>query len=166
MREIRLSFVKKVEILLSYLRLPELNIFQSKFYLYLSHIFLVRCPDKELENIRNKAAIMAAGWNLDLKNDPIATSSYRKHCGTHTFWGYKYGKKVGTMSYVFKGHGGAKLKFGNCYTRGETKVYLNDKFIRSAKSKTKNQISFTHLSFFTAMTWADAFLWLVYHFLI
>ena len=37
---------------------------------------------------------MAAGWNLDLKNDPIATSSYRKHCGTHTFWGYKYGKKV------------------------------------------------------------------------
>ena len=121
-----------------------LSIFQSKFYLYLSHIILVRCPDKKLENIRNKAAIMAAGWNLDLKNDPIATSSYRKHCGTHTFWGYKYGKKVGTMSYVFKGHGGATLKFGNCYTRGETKVYLNDKFIRSAKSKTKNQISFTY----------------------
>ena len=83
---------------------------------------------------------MAAGWNLDLKNDPIATSSYRKHCGTHTFWGYKYGKKVGTMSYVFKGHGEATLKFGNCYTRGETKVYLNDKRIGSAKSKTKNEI--------------------------
>ena len=64
--------------------------FQSKFYLYLSHIFLVRCPDKELENVRNKADIMAAGWNLNLKNDPIATSRYRKHCGTDKFWGYKY----------------------------------------------------------------------------
>ena len=114
------------------------NIFQSKFYLSLSHIFLAGCPDRELENVRNKAEIMAAGWNLDL--DSRYRHRYIKHCGTDTFWGYEYGSAVGTMSYVFKGHGRATLKFGNCYTYGVTKVYLNDKRIGSAKSKTKNEI--------------------------
>ena len=114
------------------------NIFQSKFYLSLSHIFLAGCPDRELENVRNKAEIMAAGWNLDL--DSRYRHRYIKHCGTDTFWGYEYGSAVGTMSYVFKGHGRATLKFGNCYNYGVTKVYLNDKRIGSAKSKTKNEI--------------------------
>ena len=120
------------------------SIFQSNFYLYFSQIVLVRCPDKKLQNVRNKAEIMAAGWNLDLKNDPIATSRYRKFCGTDTFWGYKHGQPVGKMSYVFKGHGGATLKFGNCWRRGVTKVYLNDKLIGSAKSKRQDEINLTY----------------------
>ena len=67
-----------------------------------------------------------AGWNLKyLDVHPIATSKATRWCGADSFWGYNYGRKVGKITYIFKGDGEAKLNFGNCFTKGTAKVYLN-----------------------------------------
>ena len=86
-----------------------------------------------------------AGWNLKkLDVHPIATSKFNRWCGSDTFWGYNYGRKVGRISYIFKGDGEARLNFGNCFTKGTAKVYLNGNKIGLAKRKENKQIKFAY----------------------
>ena len=111
----------------------------------LSSIFLDPCPDQGLENVRNRTEMSLAGWNLKyLDVHPIATSKATRWCGADTFWGYNYGRKVGKITYIFKGDGEARLNFGNCFTKGTAKVYLNKNEIGSANMKEKKQINFAY----------------------
>ena len=113
---------------------------------------LVRCPDQGLENVKNMEEMISAGWNLkDIELDPIKKSKYTKYCGTETFWGYKYGKPVGKITYNFKGDGKATLKFGNCYKRGRANVYLNKTFLASTTRYENKTIHFEYKSGDTLM---------------
>ena len=107
--------------------------------------FLDPCPDQGLENVRNRTEMSLAGWNLnELDVHPIATSKYNRWCGADTFWGYNYGRKVGRITYIFKGDGEAQLNFGNCYTMGTAEVYLNKNKIGSVKTKENKEINFAY----------------------
>ena len=107
--------------------------------------FLDRCPDKDLENVKTRTEMRLAGWNLnDVHTTTTASSKASRTCGVDTFWGYTYGKPVGKISYIFKGDGKATLDFGNCHTKGTTKVYLNKNRIGSATRIENKQINFTY----------------------
>ena len=87
--------------------------------------------------------MILAGWDLKgIKDHPNAR--FEGRCGTETFWGYKYGNPVGKISYPFKGDGEAMLKFGNCYEKGRTKVYLNKDLIASTTIKRNITIGFEY----------------------
>ena len=55
------------------------------------------------------------------------------------------------ISYIFKGDGKATLNFGNCHTKGKTKVYLNNDLISSATKMENKQIDFTYTAGDTLM---------------
>ena len=78
-----------------------------------------------------------AGWSLDLgyweNNHDCCTSKCRRG---NNWFGFDHGAGVGTISTVLPGYGEATLDFGNCWDRGEVKVYLNDKIIASAQTNT------------------------------
>ena len=86
-----------------------------------------------------------AGWNLNGVRTTIEERGKgTRICGLDTFWGYNYGNDVGKISYIFKGDGKATLDFGNCHTKGTTKVYLNKDRIGSATRIENKQINFTY----------------------
>ena len=85
--------------------------------------------------------MISAGWNLnDIEDDPVKIARWNKYCKTETFWGYKYGPAVGKISYIFKGDGKASLEFGNCFTRGMAKVYLNKDLIASTRGENTEKV--------------------------
>ena len=73
----------------------------------------------------------SSGWVVDVNNADTVRSNgiYNNLCGSSTFWGYKLGFPVGRVTTTFKGSGKATLSFGECWIKGTTKVYLNDKQI-------------------------------------
>ena len=127
--------------LVSY-NLPQINPYSS----YIVDVYLLdRCPDQGLENVKNTEEMISAGWKLkDIEVDPIKKSKYTRYCGTETFWGYKYGKPVGKITYSFKGDGKATLKFGNCYKGGRANVYLNKTFLASTTRYENKTIHFDY----------------------
>ena len=76
----------------------------------------------------------SAGWILDV--DPDQTR-YISYCGSSTFWGYKYGYPIGRISATFRGYGHGSISFGNCWTKGNTNVYLNNQLIGTAAANQK-----------------------------
>ena len=79
--------------------------------------------------------MQANGWTFHAKPNS-ETKRNSAMCGTETWFGYKYGKKVGYVWKTFRENGTATLKFGNCYPRGVVIVYLNDIEISRATSST------------------------------
>ena len=79
----------------------------------------------------------SSGWVIDVNNADNAKNNgiYQKLCGTSTFWGYKFGGPVGRVTAVFRGSGKASLSFGECWFRGTTKVYLNNRQIGIATTR-------------------------------
>ena len=118
----------------------------NPYSVYIVDVYLLdRCPDQGLENVKNMEEMVSAGWNLkDIEVDPIKKSKYTRYCGTETFWGYKYGKPVGKITYSFKGDGKATLKFGNCYKGGRAKVYLNKNLLDSTTRYKNKTIHFEY----------------------
>ena len=88
------------------------------------------CVDHGLQNVRNRNDMAAGGWII---NAPHQDNTYAAGCGGYnTFWGYTGGAPVGYVEATFKGSGIGTLNFGNCYSTGITKVFLNGHLISSA----------------------------------
>ena len=82
------------------------------------------------------------GWTIHTKNDDCARRNklYAQCCNTITFWGYNKGNSVGYISTTFKGSATATLDFGNCWIRGFTRVFINDKKIGRADPNIKSKV--------------------------
>ena len=74
------------------------------------------------------------GWIVNVNKYIYNMGRYAKkgYCGNETFWGYKHGAAIGYVKATFKGSGTGTLDFGNCYTKGKTRVYLNNRRIAEA----------------------------------
>ena len=73
------------------------------------------------------------------------TSAYSPQCGMDTWFGYNYGRLVGSVQTTFQGTGKAVLNFGNCYQSGRVIVYLNGKEISRAHGKTpRKEVEFQY----------------------
>ena len=88
--------------------------------------------------------MVAGGW---LVHAPGNQQPYVAQCGGIGFWGYENGAAAGYVQATFKGFGIGTLEFGNCYTSGITKVYMNGDLIASAGSTQQSKvISFKYKS--------------------
>ena len=89
-----------------------------------------------------------AGWILGTNYAPKPGGNRRrlikikKKCRRQTNGGTNwFGQSdIGTVSAPLQGNGEAKLDFGNCWTTGEVKVYLNDREVASAQKNTPSKI--------------------------
>ena len=70
------------------------------------------------------------GWKLDVSNSN--DTKYAGQCGTSTWFGFKYGYPIGSVTAILIGSGKATLNFGNCYSHGRVVVYLNQNEIGHA----------------------------------
>ena len=86
------------------------------------------CLDEGLQKVYSRSPMERNGWIIDVDSceGGWCDHHFGSLCGTSTFWGYKWGYARGKVSAVFHGSGEASLSFGQCYTKGTTKVYLND----------------------------------------
>ena len=79
----------------------------------------------------------AGGWMVDWA--PNQDAHHAARCGGYeTFWAYSHGD--GFVKATFKGSGKGVLDFGNCYSTGFTKVYLNDTEIGSAPANESSKV--------------------------
>ena len=88
----------------------------------------------------------ANGWSFDSikyygRGTVTKRGGYR--CKTDTFWGWASVGTVGTASVVLKGDGTGTLGFGNCFTGGNVKVYLNDQLLKTAGTQQFPSITFS-----------------------
>ena len=79
--------------------------------------------------------MMRNGWNVDVDfsngDDPKYLKDFKdEECkDSDTFYGYKEGNRVGSVSAIFKGSGKGTLKYGDCsdsYRETFSTVWLND----------------------------------------
>ena len=98
--------------------------------------------DQELGDFSSQSAMIKNGWNINVKttNDP---KYFNKCGGTNTWFGYTYGKTVGSISTTFSGYGKAVLFYGNCIG-GQVKVYLNGNEINRAHRQPSKEFTFNY----------------------
>ena len=99
--------------------------------------------DEKLEDLSSAEVMRSNGWVIDASYS--MDSKYRARCGGKTWYGYNYGKYVGSVQAKFKGSGTAKLSYGNCYPQGQVIVYLNGVEInRAAASNSIQEVTFNY----------------------
>ena len=67
--------------------------------------------------------------DVEYSNGQDTYGKYDEMCESDTFYGYKGGFAVGSVSAIFKGSGKANLKYKNCFKSGYVSVSLNGKEI-------------------------------------
>ena len=89
---------------------------------------------------------MSNGWNADVdySNGEDWRKAHERSCSSDTFYGYRGGGSVGSVSAIFKGSGKGNLSYGNCYETGNVIVSLNGVEIHRSKSNSKKEVSFQY----------------------
>ena len=96
--------------------------------LFFGKHFLV-CPNNALTDLKRETNLELNGWII---NATFPSWQYVHQCGKETWFGWNGGNSVGAISAILKGSSKATLTFGNCWTRGYVRAYLNEKLIGSA----------------------------------
>ena len=82
-----------------------------------------------------------AGWNLDVLNWQANKAHVAAKCKRGQNWfGWSYMGDVGTVSTTLQGSGEIRLDFGNCWSSGVVKVYLNSREVANADRNTPSKI--------------------------
>ena len=101
------------------------------------------CRDKNLSNIHQNHTLPANGWftnSITLNGD-----YFKNQCDLgNTWYGYNSGNTVGAIWTTFQGNGTGNLSFGNCYSHGKVKVFLNENSIAEATPSQRKDISFDY----------------------
>lgn len=83
----------------------------------------------------------ANGWITD---SSILNNDYEPCEYGNTWYGYNSGGPVGSIWTTFEGNGNGTLSFGNCYSRGNVKVFLNENNIAEATSSQRKEVVFDY----------------------
>ena len=110
-----------------------------------------KCIDTPLEDLSSIVEMRKNGWVFDVTNSN--EDRYKNECGKfQTWYGYSYGRDVGSIHVALLGSGNATLNYGNCYRQGRVKVLLNGKEISQASANTLEKIarfSYSHRNILT-----------------
>ena len=89
----------------------------------------------------------SSGWVIDLNREEKDTSEEgMDRCKRGDNWFGWTHRGIGSVRASLRGSGVADLDFGNCWTSGVVRVYLNEKEVASAKENTPSKnISFNFL---------------------
>ena len=97
--------------------------------------------DAKFSRLTSKSVMEENGWkaDVDYSNGEDWNKAHERDCSSDTFYGYRGGDLVGSVSATFKGSGKGVLSYGNCYKTGVVVVSLNNVEIgRSSLHKTGN----------------------------
>ena len=75
-------------------------------------------------------------WDIDA-NKGVWTGHFKDRC--ENWYGYMDYGEIGSIKITLSGHGRAKLNFGNCYTSGIVKVFLDNTEIATASGDEKTK---------------------------
>ena len=102
--------------------------------------------DERFARLTSKAEMVRNGWNADVdySNGEDWSKAHERSCSSDTFYGYRGGDAVGSVSAIFKGSGKGILSYGNCYETGYVMVSLNGVEIHRSNSNSKGQVSFQY----------------------
>ena len=89
------------------------------------------CLDRGLSLLTSKQVMHENGWIFDVAES--MPFRYTAKCSKNSWFGFTGDNPVGFVSTIFKGSGKATLNYGNCYSTGVVKVYVNN-FLRSKAS--------------------------------
>ena len=85
----------------------------------------------------------ANGWFTNSKT--LNDDYFKSQCGLgNTWYGYNGGTTVGTIWTTFQESGTGNLSFGNCFTGGSVKVFLNENAIAEATPSQRKEVSFQY----------------------
>ena len=86
------------------------------------------------------------GWNADIdySNGNDWNDAHEKNCSANTFYGYRGGDLVGSVSATFKGSGKGILSYGNCYYTGYVLVSLNSVELGRSSSNSQGLVTFQY----------------------
>ena len=109
---------------------------------------LTEGTDAKFARLTSKSVMEKNGWkaNVDYSNGEDWNKAHERECSTDTFYGYRGGDLVGSVSATFKGSGKGVLSYGNCYKTGFVVVSLNNVEIgrSSSNSNIKGSITFQY----------------------
>ena len=102
--------------------------------------------DAGLENVQDKATMIANGWLICTSDENITAS---------TFWGYNTNNAVNKIAARFEGSGTATLDFGaqnvvghpiggHVFGDGHVQIYLNNEFLDSGFSNLSVKVTFNY----------------------
>ena len=86
-----------------------------------------------MNNLKNSQSATVTGWMFDLDSGPWNYGNIGT-CGDASWFGWKTGAAIGTISTILYGNGNASLTFGNCWNTGQVKLFLDGNEISSASS--------------------------------
>ena len=81
-------------------------------------------------------------WVFDLEFGSWNVGGNVGSCGDSSWFGFKNGNAIGSISIMLYGQGHASLTFGNCWNSGEVKLFLNGSEIISAGPNSIENIEF------------------------
>ena len=86
------------------------------------------------------------GWSADVdySNGKDWNKAHEQDCSTETFYGYRGGNLVGSVSANFKGSGRGTLSYGNCYKTGYVSVSINGIEISRSTSNSQDVVNFQY----------------------
>ena len=81
-------------------------------------------------------------WVFDLEIGSWNFGGNIGSCGDSSWWGFREGNAIGSISIMLYGKGYASLTFGNCWKTGEVKLFLNDSVITSVGPNSIQTVEF------------------------
>ena len=100
------------------------------------------CSDAPLSHLSSKSTMEDNGWVVDATFHSLTSNIAT--CSANTFYGWSTGSNIAQAVTKFRGNGGAKLLFGNCYNSGFVSVYLNDIQIGYVYSQGSDIVKFNY----------------------
>ena len=102
--------------------------------------------DEHFAKLTSESVMVKNGWNADLdySNGNDWNKAHERDCSTDTFYGYRGGNLVGSVSANFKGSGRGALSYGNCYKTGYVMVSLNGVEIGRSTSNSQDSVKFQY----------------------
>ena len=102
--------------------------------------------DEHFAKLTSKSVMVKNGWNADVEysNGNDWNNAHERDCATDTFYGYRGGDLVGSVSAIFKGSGKGVLSYGNCYKTGYVLVSLNGVEVGRSTSNSQGLLTFQY----------------------
>jgi hypothetical protein len=102
--------------------------------------------DEHFAKLTSESVMVKNGWSADLdySNGNDWNKAHERDCSTATFYGYRGGNLVGSVSANFKGSGQGTLSYGNCYKTGYVMVSMNGVEIGRSTTNSQDLVKFQY----------------------
>ena len=102
--------------------------------------------NSKINNIKSSKTNKAKGWIFDIDRGPCPWNCFYSTnigtCDNASWFGWKDGSPVGSISTILYGNGTALITFGNCWKKGLVRLYINGNEVYTVHSNILVTIEF------------------------